>query len=215
LLHPVVSGPEIQRFTFSASDSYLLYPYEGGNVLREPEFRTKYPFAYKYLKQYEDILSARTSLRNDRFWFELSEKRDVRWLGKPKLLTRDLALRASFAPDVIGDMFLVGGTAVVPMGEQLLKPLLCYLNSRLVNWYLTQSTPMFRADFVKFEPQHISQLPVPRALIEDAENLSRLNALADLASSRAPLGEDYVVEIEDQIEEVIVEMTGIDVRKFG
>ena len=181
LLEPVVFGGEVRRYDQVDYSKYLLYPYQDGVPLSEAELEREFPQTYRYLASYRDILAARTSIGASGLrWYELVRRRDTEWLRKPKLLIRDLAPETAFAIDPSGGIFIVGGTAVVPETEELLLPLLAYLNSKPVNSLMRRITPQFRGGFQKFEPQHLQQIPVLRQIVED-QLLSDL--LANLAAA--------------------------------
>lgn len=213
LLRPVVFGSDVRRYGSLESRRYLLYPYEGGVALTEAEMEKKYPLTLQYLMGYRDILSARTSILSSGLrWYELVRRRDTDWLQKPKLLIRDLAPETAFAADPEGKVFIVGGTAVVPEYEELLLPLLAYLNSKAINSLMRRVTPQFRGGFQKFEPQHLQQIPVLHALTQDAHLCEQLAALAGEASDEGrPLGEREAVSA--QIDAVVADAllsAGID-----
>lgn len=183
LLEPVVFGGEVRRYDVIEPSKYLLYPYKNGVVLSETELESDYPQTHKYLLSYRDILSGRTSLGSSGLkWYELVRRRDTEWLRKPKLLIRDLAPETAFAIDPDGGVFIVGGTAVVPETEELLFPLLSYLNSQPVNLLMRRLTPQFRGGFQKFEPQHLQQIPVMKRLLEDVQFVDQLTHLGAAAS---------------------------------
>lgn len=183
LLEPVVFGSELKRYQQVQPNKYLLYPYEDGVPLSEPEIERKYPQTFRYLSIYREILAARSSLvASGLRWYELVRRRDTEWLRKPKLLIRDLAPETAFAVDPQGGTFVVGGSAVVPQAEEHLYPLLAYLNSRPVSILLRRVTPQFRGGFQKFEPQHLQHIPILLRLIDDPQFCDELAALALVAS---------------------------------
>jgi hypothetical protein len=141
-----------------------------GTVISEGEMEHRYPQTYRYLTAYRSILSARTSISASGLrWYELVRRRDEDWLKRQKLLIRDLAPETSFALDEAGSVFIVGGSAVVPERDDLLVPLLVYLNSACVNTLVRRTTPQFRGNFQKFEPQHLQRIPVMNRIVEDQE----------------------------------------------
>ncbi|MFN4311660.1 MAG: Eco57I restriction-modification methylase domain-containing protein [Ferrovibrio sp.] len=179
LLEDVVFGSEVQRYQAVNPTKRLLYPYRKNIVLPEAELSAAYPKTWAYLMQYRELLSARSSLKNSsRKWYELIRARDENWLRKPKLMIRDLAPGTAFALDANGSTFLVGGTAVVPEQQELILPLLAYLNSSVVDHLVRRSTPQFRGDFQKFEPQHIQGIPILDRVVEDADFAAHLGHLA-------------------------------------
>jgi methylase of polypeptide subunit release factors len=182
LLHPVVFGAQIEEYQHVNARSCLLYPYQRGRVLEETTLAERFPLTFRYLSDYKEMLGARVSLVNSgRKWFELVRNRDQEKLESSKLLMRDLAMNTAFAIDELGSTYVIGGTAVIPSDLGLLKPLLAYLNSILTNWYLAPLTPTFQSSFQKFEPQHLSNIPILRDLLDDNNLREKLSALADEA----------------------------------
>jgi hypothetical protein len=186
LLRPVVYGSEIRRYLRIGAGHLLLYPYRDGELIPLEQLEQEYPFTFRYLMEYREVLASRGSVSGaSKAWYGLVRQRNEEWLSSKKLLTRDMAMRPSFALDDEGSTYLVGGTAVIPSNPDLLLPLLGYLNSQIVNWYLSPLTPSFRADFQKFEPQHLGKIPVLRAVVEPGEINDKLTALTQLALDAA------------------------------
>lgn len=211
LLEPVVFGAEVRKFQAVTHDKYLLYPYSTGTVLSEGELQLRYPQIFKYLLTYRDILSARASISSSGLrWYELVRRRDEEWLRRPKLLIRDLAPEISFAVDADGDVFIVGGTAVTPQQEELLYPLLAYLNSSQVNALVRRTTPQFRGSFQKFEPQHLQSIPVLRRLWEDESFSGQLDELARAASRSGGEARSLATAQIDSVIEAAMDEGGIE-----
>jgi type I restriction-modification system DNA methylase subunit len=213
LLHPVVFGSDIQRYDLLPAkqvNRMLLYPYRRGAVLSEMELEEEFPSTYRYLMAYRDLLSSRSSITSSGLrWYELVRKRDETWLSSRKLLIRDLAMRTSFALDDEGQVFLVGGNAVVPSDSQSILPLLAYLNSAIANEYLAELTPAFRGAFQKFEPQHLAQLPIPAFLVELDETAMQLGELAQVVlQSQVEGQEERGHEAEAAIDRIVVRAVG-------
>jgi len=202
LLQPVVFGAEVRKYEQVSFSKYLLYPYAGGTALSEAEIEHRYPQTYRYLQGYRDILATRASLLASGLrWYELVRRRDEEWLRRPKLLIRDLAPEISFAVDPSGEVFIVGGTALMPEQDDLLFPLLAYLNSKQINALVKRSTPQFRGNFQKFEPQHLQRIPVMARLIEDSDFSQRLGDLARLAVTTTGISRnEAIASIDKEIE---------------
>lgn len=216
LLRPVIFGSDIQRYDYVRPKQFLIYPYHLNRLMLEQELRSQFPQTLAYLSRYRHILAERsTVVSRGGSWYALSWPRDETWLNSKKLLIRDLATETSFALDDIGNTYLVGGTAVVPADEQLLYPLLGYLNSALINWYLTQITPAFRADFQKFEPQHLSAVPVLREVINEPDMVDALTPLVIgvLQAKQAGNMEQQRMS-EFEINQLICNKAGVDTREI-
>ena len=217
LLHPVVYGAQVETYKRVAATSYIIYPYSNGVVIEEDELLSNYPLTYKYLSRYRSLLESRTSVKaSGRKWYELVRHRDQATLEQPKLLMRDLATTTAFALDEVGSTFLVGGTAVVPNDSTTLKSLLGYLNSILINWYLAPMTPSFRAEFQKFEPQHLSNIPVLTEVVEKTDIQQELSMLVDAAIVGQESGKlgDYE-EARRLIDRLVCSIVGIDPKAYA
>lgn len=170
LLRPVIYGSELQRYSEVLPERRIFYPYRGGAVIPEAIMEKSFPMAWGYLVSNRDILGSRSSLLQSKGkFYELVRPRDELWLQAPKLMSKDLATRTSFAVDAIGATFLVGGTAVVPNDSDNLYMLLAYLNSGFINSYVNQTTPIFQGGYQKFEPKHLQSIPVIEPLLYDQE----------------------------------------------
>jgi len=205
LLQPVVFGAEVKKYDEVKYNKYLLYPYLGGVLLSEGELELRYPQTFKYLHGYREILSSRASIATSGLrWYELVRRRDEEWLRRPKLLIRDLAPETSFAVDPNGNAFIVGGTAVTPEQEDLLFPLLGYLNSKHINSLVQRITPQFRGSFQKFEPQHLQGIPVLARLVEDPPFAEQLGNLARrVVGIDVSQREATVAKIDEFVEEAM------------
>ncbi len=74
----------------------------------------------------------------------------------------------------------------MPQDSDLLLPLLAYLNSSVIDTLVRRTTPQFRGDFQKFEPQHLQAIPVLNRLIDDASFGAKLAKLAtDVIAARS------------------------------
>jgi hypothetical protein len=210
LLQPVVFGAEVRKYDQVSYNKYLLYPYVEGAVLSEAELKLRYPQTFRYLQSYRDILSARSSIAASGLrWYELVRRRDEEWLRRPKLLIRDLAPETSFAVNSEGNVFIVGGTAVMPEQEELLFPLLAYLNSKHINSLVRRTTPQFRGSFQKFEPQHLQGIPILSRLLEDSTFTEQLGELARQVVATATPQRDVIIDEVDSMIEKAMRNAGI------
>lgn len=199
LLEPVVYGSEVKRYRLVRSTKRLLYPYRKNVPIPETELQSRYPNIWSYVVRNRDLLASRASLRKSGGkFYELVWPRDETWLRSPKLLIRDLAPRTAFAPDLDGT-FLVGGTAVILENREFLMALLAYLNSAVIDGLIRRTTPQFRGNFQKFEPQHLLGVPVLDRLVEDQNFSGQLAALAARIVGRGGVDEgDVAAQREDE-----------------
>ncbi len=142
-------------------------------------------------------------------------QRDQSWLEARKLVIRDLATRPSFALDDDGSTYLIGGTAVVPADPLHAEPLLAYLNSELASWYLRAMTPSFRSGFQKFEPRHLSRIPVPlKAITTPSIRATLTETVRSLIAAKDQEDERAVRLMESRLESVICRAAGVDLAEI-
>ncbi len=211
ILEPVIYGSDIRRYDVVQPERYIIYPYKDDRVINEERLKEDYPETYRYLSKYRaDLTNRSTTKQYHRKWYELAWGRSEVWLKAPKLLIRDLAKHPAFAIDPQGTVFLVGGTAIVPEDPSMILPLLGYLNSRVVDWYLAPLTPSFQGNYQKFEPQHLAKIPIPAPVFET----EMLEQLADLTQRVIEAGSegqsDVVAAREDEIDNLLSNILGID-----
>jgi len=217
LIRPAIYGSDIKRYQIASSALAILYPYIDGKLIPDLVLREEYPRIHNYLLENRNILSSRSSIKTSKLqWYDLVRKRDESWLESPKLLVRDLAIRTAFAPDQYGKYRIVGGTAIVPADDVQIMPLLAYLNSSIADWYLKASTPDFGSGFQKFEPQHLSKLPIPVSIFDDDKINKNLHVLASQAVRATQEGDFSAIrEIEAEIDSFLETVTGIKLSEIS
>jgi hypothetical protein len=96
------------------------------------------------------------------------------------------------------------------MRSQKAKASSSVLNSSVANSYLSEVTPAFRGSFQKFEPQHLSRLPVPRFIVEGTDEAFELGALANqVLSVHFSSRKVDVRALDDEIDRLITANTGV------
>jgi len=171
LLHPLVKGREMKRFAPLEARKMVLFPYErtsaGVRLLSATELAQRVPETWRYLQMNRKALEDR---ERGRFagpaWYQYGRSQALDVVSLPKLLTADLADRASFSIDTTGDLFLLGGAAggygLLPATPEMALPLLGLLNSKLLEWMLRPpgfSSP-FRGGWFSCEARFINLLPI-------------------------------------------------------
>ena len=216
IVRPVVFGSDIQRYDRVQPEKYIIYPYRGNSLISEQELDRDFPYTLKYFQSYRDLLASRSSITAGGLtWYELVRKRHESWLTRPKLLIRDLAMVPSFALDADGGTLLVGGTAVVPSDPDQLPALIAYLNSHLVEWFLSPITPAFRAEFRKYEPNHLSRIPIPGAVLDDSKERWQLDSLAREVIEAKKHGDSQSQKnLEKEIDSIICRLVGIELSEI-
>src|SRR5260221_11330644 len=81
-----------------------------------------------------------------------------------KIFAPDIAARASFSLDSVGDAFFAGGVAGgygILVGRELYRQyILAPLNRKLLEWYIRQSATQMRDGYYSYESRFIRHLPI-------------------------------------------------------
>ena len=115
ILKKLLKGKDIRKWNVDWKGFYVVYPYfvENGKASLIPlsEIKAKFPLAYKYFKNYEENLKAREDHRfqNDENWHQFGRLQNIEKFEQPKIITQVLASNNTFAIDLNGEFYFVGG----------------------------------------------------------------------------------------------------------
>ncbi len=162
IVRKYLSGENVRRWKINWRKEYVIYPYELKDnntiLIDEGIFRSKYPNAYSYLQKHKHILEKRWGVKA---WYELPTVRDINWFQAPKILTPDLSNKSNFCFDNEGYWFskgLVYGLISNIKINQLY--LLGLLNSKVLEFYFKQISPMFSGKYFRNNTKYLERLPI-------------------------------------------------------
>jgi type I restriction-modification system DNA methylase subunit len=171
VLHPLLKGQEIKRYSTPNWKYVLLFPYAIDNDLRlitSKEFETKYPHAWNYLIENKKELEGREKgkMKGEK-WYAYVYPKNLKLFSQPKIMTRVLANKAAFTFDEQGLYYFVGGGNAGGYGVKL-KPeynseflyLTGLLNSKVLDFYLKKVSTRFHGGFFSYAKRFIEQLPI-------------------------------------------------------
>jgi hypothetical protein len=183
IMKPLVSGADVKRFLEPQTDVRLLFPYgafpEGTRLFTPAEMASKFPAAWRYLRQFENELRCRDGGKNnsDEKWFGYVYPKNLDKQEVPKLLVPRLVARLGCFADEHGRFYCdnvdVGG--VVPRRSDDIWLLAGVLNAPVTNTIFGWLTKPFRGNYKSANKQFIAPLPVPKA---DRVGRNALSALA-------------------------------------
>ena len=172
VVKPLLRGKNIRRFHIQESGEFVVYPYEKQDfrtkLIPEDELADRFPETYSYLLRHKSALSARGSA-NMQYpsWYALWNPRQIDRFERPKLLTQVLADRATFAIDLSGGHWFVGGGnagvyGVIPRAnlDVDIWYLLAYLNSTFFDQRVKSISSRFRGGFHSYAKRFIENVPV-------------------------------------------------------
>lgn len=235
LLHPLVKGGDSKRYCLTRTKRLILFPYatdgdRAACLVPEKVMKSRYPKTWEYLLENRPYLEGREggNLRvPDWYAFGRSQALDV--MPLPKIFTPDIAARASFSLDPIGDAFFTGGVAggygVLVLPEHSREYVLGLLNSRLLEWFIRQTAGQMRGGYYSYEARFIRHLPIyaiDNSILREKSQHDRIvalvNRMLELSRKRhsgklAPLElarvEREVAATDEEIDGVVYELYGI------
>jgi type I restriction-modification system DNA methylase subunit len=170
---PLLKGEGIKKWRVRGYDQLMLFPYiieKGKAGLIPPDvFERKYPRAWAYLRDNKTILEKRErgKWKGAPNWYAYARRQNLEQFDQPKIMTQVLAHRASFALDMRGEYYFVGGGNAGGYGVTLLKKspvsleyVCALLNSSLLDWELKKLSSRFRGGFYSYARRFIEKLAI-------------------------------------------------------
>ncbi len=173
ILRKLLKGKDIKKWSVDWKGYYVIYPYlvEDGKASLIPLCKIKedYPLSYEYFKHYESQLKVRENnrLENDDNWHQFGRLQNIEKFEQPKIITQVLASNNTFAIDLKGEYYFVGGGNAGGYGIVLKEEyrdyyfyILALLNSKVLEFYLKNISTPFRGGYFSYGKRFIEQLPI-------------------------------------------------------
>ncbi len=189
LLHPLASGPDVERYALRTLNSMLLFPYRRDNnemrLVTEEEL-WGLPRTWEYLRANEVELRRRDRAKMDHDgWWAFSRTQSLGLHDQPKLGVAATVKRLEVAADPAGVAYFhnVRVNGILPRDDgPSLHLLTALLNSRAVDFAFRRGAAPLQNGFYTANKQFIAWLPVPTELPGDLEVAgARLHELVALA----------------------------------
>ena len=186
LMHSLCKGSvDIRRYHVGEISRSILFPYRlvfGDAVLILPsEFEREFPQTWSYLQECRNALEAREGgkWKHDR-WYAFGRSQNLSEMEQSKILTPSIAASPCFTLDD-GDHFYFMGSGGGGYGITLrqdnkftLKYVLGLLNSRVLEYFIKQTSTPFRGGYFAYNRQYIEPLPISTASPEKQTTVKRL-----------------------------------------
>jgi adenine-specific DNA-methyltransferase len=194
-----LQGREIKPFAVLPSGKVVIIPYvlEGHRMVLLPfsEISKATPLTAGYLSRNRGVLQAREEGRMEgRDWHGFVYPKNLTVMMQPKLLVPDIADRACFALDEVGQYAFTSGYGIIfrDTSEHPLKFMLGLCNSRILDFYWRRVSTPLRGGFFRYFTQFIEQLPVA-----DSSPAQR-NSVSLLADYLIRLNRSFAADLERQ-----------------
>jgi len=186
LVRPLLKGQDIKKWRVKGYDEVILFPYfmenEKAALIPSDVFESKYPRIWKYLLDNRPNLEARErgKWKGLTDWYAYGRRQNLEQFDQPKIMTQVLASKASFALDMDGKLYFVGGGNAGGYGITLrpsknisLQYASALVNSSLLDWHLKKSSSRFRGGFYSYARRFLERLPIKIPETDDECELAK------------------------------------------
>jgi adenine-specific DNA-methyltransferase len=180
--------------------------------MSESEIRDKYPNAYKWLKETEDIHRKKDNKStNDEFWYRYARNQGVDYVELPKLSSMEICANH---PNVIfnQDNFYHPTTVYSWVKKEETKEsyeyLLAIANSKLLWWFLKTTGDTLQGDARRFKTNYLNPFPLPEKVSEEAEKQIADKVKEVLAIKKQNPSAD-TTDLENQIDQLVYQLYGL------
>jgi hypothetical protein len=197
LLHPLVKGGDRKRYCLRRTNRLILFPYgrQGDGVselLTEKALKSSFPLTWKYFFDNKHYLENREDGRmRGTGWYGYIYPKALDVMPLPKIFAPDIAARASFSLDPIGDVFFTGGVAggygILVRPEYSRQYILGLLNSKLLEGFIRQSATQMRGGYYSYESRFIRHLPIHTLNLSNRDEKQQHNKMVALVESMLQL----------------------------
>jgi len=189
-----LQGREIKRYHILPSGKVVIIPYlfknKKASFIDEVALKEKYPKTYLYLLDNQDYLKNREhgKMRGQN-WYAYVYPKNIEIMATSKILTPDIADRASFALDEKGDYAFTSGYGITLRGGVIESPkyFLGLLNSRVLDFFLKNVSTTMRGGFFRYFTQFITRLPIRRIDFSDSLDKARYDRMVQFVDSMLTL----------------------------
>jgi RNase P/RNase MRP subunit p29 len=235
LLHPLVSGTDVNRYAVLPRRQYILFPYDVENeapaLIKFPLLSVRYPRSASYLRENRKRLEDRERGKFKGIgWYKFGRSQNLGIQGRVKICVPRLVDSLGATIDLRGTHFLdnvdVGGVTLKPLHEALGLPYsLALLNSSLLRWYFPSVSAPFRGGYRSANRQFLSQLPIRVVnfmdptdkllhgkvvdLVEHMMQLHEKKHSGSLAPSELDRVERDIASTDAKIDDLVFELYGV------
>lgn len=199
-------------------DSWVIFPYENGELISEIDLKNMYPSAYEYLLVHKEELlpegmGGKRSVQNAKAWYQYGRTQaiDADWNVR-KLVVSVLANTPSVALDETGSLVSSGGTAgYVPLFEDKTSEydlfyIMGWLNQTFVDQMFLMLSTGFRNDYWTHGTNVIDKVPLLEVDFNNSEQVALYNRIVETVSMRVNANEALQPSLDKVIETLFKEL---------
>ena len=184
LVKPIYKVPELKlRDNIDEAKRFIIFPYvkssAGYTLIAEMTFAKKYPHTYAYLSMQREELDARDKGKlNPYGWYAYGRSQGLNKYGK-KLLFPTFANTPKFMLVDDEDALFCNGYAVFENDQYDLEILAKVLNSRLMDYYVSNTSYMIEGGYYCYQKKYVERFSLP-CFTEDELAFIRTASKAEL-----------------------------------
>jgi hypothetical protein len=207
LMHSLCKGSvNLRRYHISEITKSILFPYKLVNgkaeLLSVQELGTQFPNTWAYLKENRQKLEAREGgkWKHDK-WYAFGRSQNLSEMEQEKILTPSIANRTSFTLDTTDHYYFVGsgggggGGYGITLKDEYQSLTYFYilglLNSKLIDWFLKQTSSPYRGGYYSYNRQYIENIPIRTIDFSSSEEKAQHDKLVSLVENMLDLQKKY------------------------
>ncbi len=169
LVKPFLMGKDVKRYKEPKNSKYVIFPYilkKGkAELMSKKEIQKKYPLGWEYLMENKRELENRENgkMIGDRFYAYIYPK-NLSEFETRKIMTPYLSDRCNFTYDIHGNLYHTTKVYSLSFNRKYINNELFYLglfNSKLIWFYISSISSVFRGGFYVFATDPLGLIPLP------------------------------------------------------
>jgi type I restriction-modification system DNA methylase subunit len=228
ILKRMPKGKNVRRYNIADEDYYTIYPHEDdGSAFSEKKLSGEFPKTYSYLKLHESELRKRRYYNKSIMdlygnWWSVVHPIPSRYFEQTKIITPNLSEHSNFALD-LQNRYIEHDCYIIILNNKDInhyKYILGILNSKAIEFFIRQNSPMFSGGYYKYHTQYLEDIPIvePKPdlrgkVVEQVDRMlslnDRLNAVGDKKTNESARIEEEIAKTDAQIDELVYGMYGL------
>jgi type I restriction-modification system DNA methylase subunit len=181
VIRPWLRGRDVKRWRAEWSGEYLIFLQNSddrdannpwGKARKESEARKilykTYPAIFEHIVNFEQALKKRSD--QGKFWWEFRACAYYLEFTKHKIVWAKYSIEPAFSYDLRAHF--LGNTAFIFPTKRM--DLVGILNSKVVQWFATQTFNLVRGGYIEWIPSNVDQLPMPSVANSELQPLRNL-----------------------------------------
>lgn len=226
LLKKVPKGRNVQKYVILDDGLKVLYTNSRDKKPLSLSDLEKYPKTFNYLKAQSDQLKKRKffgkQMSEFKEWWQLVHPIDFKYFENPKIITPNLSSENKFVLDEEG-YFVEHDCYIITLKNNNLddyKYAVALLNSKAVEFFFKQKSPMFSGGYYKYHTQYLNDIPIPHAtntvktkIVEMVNSIVKLKkellSKSDKQTDEKLRLENEIRKLDDEINQEVYKLYGL------